>query len=348
MNKLCHSEHERAKNLRKGVMPMAYKIISDGSCDLKKKFIKESDIEVVPFYVSFSDGKYLKEGEDIEVRDFYDRMVADPKEVPKSSLPTVKDYVDSFTKCAESGTDVICICITTSFSGSYNAAMSAADIVNEKYPDINITIIDSMMDTVLQGLYVKEAAKLARADVPYEEAVERLLSIREYGRIFFTIGSMDYLVRGGRAGKVFSAATGVLKVRPLIELRNGDIYPFGVARSRHKSMKKTIDKCIAYFKKTGYHVDDYSFTIGYGYDKKEAYEYRNELQNALMSLPSRKVPEIGLEQIGAVIGTHTGPYPIGVAFVRRADVKVQDMAADTKKSRIRKNYKAYRTGYQPV
>ena len=112
-------------------MSEAYHIISDGSCDLPVELAKEKGITVVPFYVSFDEGHYLKEGVEIGIRDFYRQMVDRKGVYPKSSMPSTQDYVDAFTPYAEQGTPVICICITTKFSGSMQSALSAREILRE-------------------------------------------------------------------------------------------------------------------------------------------------------------------------------------------------------------------------
>ena len=91
-------------------------------------------IQVVPFYVTFDGKTYQKEIEEISVREFYQEMVDDPDKFPKSSLPSVQDYVEAFTPYARDGKDIICLCITTKFSGSYNSAKTAADLLAEEYP----------------------------------------------------------------------------------------------------------------------------------------------------------------------------------------------------------------------
>ncbi len=99
-------------------MSETYHIISDGSCDLPKELAEEKNITVVPFYVSFDDKNYLKENVEIGIRDFYQQMVDRKGVYPKSSMPSTQDYVDVFTPYARDGMPVICICITTKFSGS--------------------------------------------------------------------------------------------------------------------------------------------------------------------------------------------------------------------------------------
>ena len=194
---------------------LMYQIISDGSCDLPDSLAKEKGVEVVPFYVSFDDETYLKEIEEMPIRAFYDKMVEHENVIfPKSSLPAIEDYRTVFEKYVKQDIAVICICITTKFSGSYQAALSAKGILLETYPDARIEVIDSRMDTVLQGMYVLEAVKLKEQGVEYEEAVKRLLAVCETGRIFFTVGNVDYLKHGGRIGKLSGLAASLLASVP--------------------------------------------------------------------------------------------------------------------------------------
>ena len=110
---------------------MAYQIVTDGSCDLGLEEARQAGVKVVPFYVTFDGQVYKKEMEEISVRTFYQEMVDNPDKFPKSSLPSVQDYVDAFTPFAKEGKDIICLCITTKFSGSYNSAQTAADLLKE-------------------------------------------------------------------------------------------------------------------------------------------------------------------------------------------------------------------------
>ena len=99
-----------------------YQIISDGSCDLPEQLAKDKGVEVVPFYVSFDEKTYYKEISEMPIRRFYDLMVEQENVVfPKSSLPSIEDYIDSFEKYVKQGIPIICICITEKFSGSSTA-----------------------------------------------------------------------------------------------------------------------------------------------------------------------------------------------------------------------------------
>ena len=136
---------------------------------------------------------------------------------------------------------MICICITTKFSGSLQSATVAKEMVKDEYPEARITVIDSTVNTVLQGLFVLEACRMRDMGLDYEEIIERILPIRETGRIFFTIGSIDYLRHGGRIGKLAGIAAGALGIKPMITLKEGEIFSSGLARNRIKSMKKVVE-----------------------------------------------------------------------------------------------------------
>ena len=298
-------------------MSETFHIISDGSCDLPVEQAEAKNITVVPFYVSFDDENYLKENVDIGVREFYQQMVDKKGVYPKSSMPSTQDYVDVFLPYAKAGTPVICICITTKFSGSMQSAVNAREIVLEEYPDAEITVLDSCINTVLQGLFVLEAVKLRDAGTGYREAVERLEQIKGTGRIFFTIGDMEYLKHGGRIGKVTAVAGSVLGIRPVITLKNGEIYPSGIGRSRKRTTEKALELLLDYINSSNLPVDCFSIVLGYGYDIEEGKELRD---HALEVLHGRgiDVKEIPTYQIGATIGVHTGPYPLGFGIIEKA------------------------------
>ncbi|MBO5278224.1 MAG: DegV family protein [Lachnospiraceae bacterium] len=297
----------------------AYQIVSDGSLDLPSELTAEKNIMVVPFYVSFDEVNYKKEMEEIGVREFYQQMVDNPKVYPKSSMPSVQDYADVFMPLAEENIPVICICITTKFSGSMQSALNARELVLETYPKAQITVLDATVNTVLQGLFVLEAARMRDAGMGYEETIQRLEEIKGTGRIFFTIGDMEYLKHGGRIGKLTGVAASVLGIRPLITLKEGEIFPSGIARSRKKSMEKVIELLKQYLQECQADRKEYRLCIGYGYDYEEACAFR---EHALEELGEAwHTEDIPIYQIGATIGVHTGPYSIGFGIIKRAFAK---------------------------
>lgn len=298
-------------------MSEVYQIISDGSCDLPTELVQEKNITVVPFYVSFDDEHYQKEIVEIGIRDFYQQMVDRKGVYPKSSMPSVQDYVDVFLPLAKEGIPAICICITTKFSGSYQSASNAAEIVKEEYPDAKIAVIDSTVDTVLQGQYVLEAVELRDSGMSYEKAVARLEEIKQTGRIFFTVGDMEYLQHGGRIGKVAAVAGSVLGIRPVITLKQGEIFPSGIGRSRKRTTERSLELLVDYLSKSSLGSECYSISVGFGYDIEEGKAFRDHVMETLKK-KGYAVKEIPTYQIGATISVHTGPYPLGLGVIEKA------------------------------
>ena len=153
----------------------------------------------------------------------------------------------------------------------------------------------------------------------YEKIASRLLEIRESGRIFFTIGNIDYLKAGGRIGKLVGLAGSALKIKPLITLREGEIHNSGIARNREKSLQKVINMLKEYLDERVAVPGQFSFAIGYGYDYAEACHFKDMLKDLVRERLG--IDDITIFQIGATIGVHTGPYPIGVGIMERADWK---------------------------
>ncbi len=294
---------------------MSFQIVSDGSCDLGEEITREKRICVVPFYVSFDQEHYQKEQKELAVHQFYQQMVDNPQVFPHTSLPSVQDYADAFEPYLQQGTDILCICLSASLSGSYNSARSAAELMEEKYPERNIRVIDSTVVTLLQGMLVLEAARMRDAGLSLEEAAAQVEQLKHSGRIFFTIGGMEYLVHGGRVGKLVGLAASTLHLRPLILWKEDELSSFGVGRSRNSSVKKVLEAVRSYLQKLGQPLSRYCVVVGYGYDREEGVRFRDRLVEILRELGTAM--EVGVFQIGATIGVHTGPYPLGVGVLER-------------------------------
>ena len=293
-----------------------FQIISDGSCDLPPELTAKKQILVIPFYVSFDGTNYRKELEEIGIREFYQEMVNRKGVYPRSSLPSVQDYMDAFLPYAKAGIPMLVLCISTKLSGSMQSALSARELILEDYPDAKIRVIDTTLCTVLQGLLVLEAAAMQERGAGFEETAERIEAIKSTGRIFFTVGNLEYLQAGGRIGRVAGIAGSLLGIRPVITMKEGEIFPSGISRSRRKTLEKTIDLLRDCLQACGGAVKKYSLAAGFGYDREEAEEYRRLVVERLEGLIS--LEELPLYQIGATIGVHTGPYPLGLGILERA------------------------------
>lgn len=288
-----------------------YVIVSDGSCDLPDALVAQNHIVVVPFYVATDGKNFQKENAELSVTTFYQTISENPSLNPKTTLPSVGDYQDAFTKILEEGKDIICICITSKFSGSYNSALVAKEYVMPKFKDAKITIIDSMVNTGVQGLLVLELARMKKDGIPYEKAIEIVQKMKTTGRIFFTIGNMDYLRKGGRIGKLKGLVGATLKIKPIIVLKEGEIFSGGLAFTRAKAILKATKASLDYFKETKEKPEEYRFITGYGLDEEEGKNFNQKIKDLY------HLDDVIMIQIGAAIGVHTGPLPLGVGFIKK-------------------------------
>ena len=290
-----------------------FQIFSDGAADIPIKVAKENNIEVIPFYVSLDGEHYLKEMTELSLDVYYKEFV-EKHLFPKTSLPSVQDYIDAFTPALESGKDIICFNITTTLSGSHQSANTAGEILREKFPEAKIYIMDSWLATGAQEFLVVEAARMQRDGLSIDQVKSNCEKLRHSARIMFMVGGLDHLQKGGRIGKVSAAAGGILKIKPLIELKDGEISLAGITRSRKGGMKKLAEITRAYFEKTGEKIEDFIFTVGETNTPEEIELFQNELRCAM--------PNIVFEKnflIGATISAHTGHGTLGVCFLKKYD-----------------------------
>ncbi|MDO5402167.1 MAG: DegV family protein [Eubacteriales bacterium] len=288
-----------------------YKIITDSACDIKKEYLDRHNTGLVPLYVTFDGENYVKEQIEIGYDEFYDKMINDGA-FPKSSLPSVSDYIDAFMPYVKSNTPIIVITITTLFSGSYNSACTAKDTIIEDYPDAEITVINSLQNSASMSLFVYEAIRMQENGVSYDDCVRVLNDMKAPGRIFFTVESLDYLKKGGRIGKVATAITGKLSIRPIIVMKNGEISLGGIARTRSKAKNNVIEIVRKHIADNNIDINKYDFTVGYCTNLKEAEEYRSTVEEAL-GIKLIESQEQFDTRIGIVTACHTGPYAIGIA-----------------------------------
>lgn len=294
-----------------------YQLITDGSCDLTPEYVEANNFRIVPFYVSFDKEHYYKEVVEVGIREFYQKMVDNPDVFPKTSLPAIDDYIKAFMPYVEQKMPIICLCVTSKMSGSYNAACNAKNIILDDYPDAEITVIDSAVITGLQGLFVKEAVRMRDNGLGYTETVDQLERIKDTGRIIFSTADISYLKSGGRLGKLMSFANNALRIKPLIIFKEGEIFPAGIVRVRKKSYEKIIELTRKHFVETKENPNDYIFSVGYGFDKEEGEAFRDRILEDMKTYSSLE----GLDtfQIGATIAVHTGPHPLGIVFIKKYD-----------------------------
>lgn len=298
---------------------MKFGIVSDSSCDLPEEFTGKEGVTVVPFYVSFDGEKYYREGTDISILDFYRKMAEQDGCYPKTSMPSIQDYQEAFLPFVRKGCPVLCICLTQKFSGSMQAALNAKQELEEEYEGAQIEVIDSELVTALQGVFVKEAVKLRNSGLSLEEALELLLPIRKTGHIFFTTKDLKYLEHGGRIGKAASIAGSVLNIKPLIQYYDGELASPEICRGRKKSLQRILDMLFAYVEKEKICLDEYHLVTAAGLWTEDYETFKEQLRTEL-DKRGTGIGEWEQMQIGATIGVHTGPYPMGVGLLKKCAV----------------------------
>jgi len=289
----------------------AYQIFGDSSCDLPELLVKEHDITLIPFYVTFDQDNYYKENIEITNEAFYDKL-SQSNTFSTTSLPSVQDYMFDFKKAIKNGKDIICVCLSHQLSGSYQSALNAKNILEEQYPQANIEIIDSIQATAGQGLLLLQLANMKKAGLTLEEAVEKLNELKLTSRIMFTVDNLVYLEKGRRIGKAAALGGNMMDLKPMIQLKGAELIPYSNIRGRKKSIDKIITMVKEYFIETGEAPDVYDFCIANATTPEDSAFLKQQIEEYI----GHSI-EYPIFQIGVTIGTYTGPGGIGVCFVKK-------------------------------
>lgn len=288
-----------------------YQIFSDSSCDVPQELLTENRITLIPFYITFDQENYYKENIEISNEKFYE-VLLNQKVFPKTSLPSVLDYVNHFEPVIKEGKDVLCFCLSQKFSGSYQSAVNAKLLLDEKYPNANIYIIDSIQATAGQGIVLLQAAYMRANGYTIEATMKRIDEIKSTARIMFTVDTLEYLTKGGRVGKAASLAGTMLNLKPLIQLKDAELIPYSNVRGRKKSLQKILFMTEEYFSKTGESYDDYDFCLANATSMEDTLLVKAQVEELI----GRKIT-YPIFQIGVTVGAYTGPGAIGVCFVKK-------------------------------
>jgi DegV family protein with EDD domain len=283
------------------------KLFSDSSSDLSDAIYEENDIGIVPFYVTFDKVTYYKERIDITVKEFFKRLKSE-KSFPKTSLPTVHDYVEAFRPSLEKGVDVVCLCITAKFSGSYQSAVGAVEELKPEFPDRVIRVIDSWQASCGQGVSLMQMIGMKKAGYDANAIADKMEEIKSTARVILTVDSLEYLQKGGRIGKVSALAGTLLQIKPLIVQRDGELNPDGKVRGRQKALDKVIEMTDEY---VGSKRDDYDYLLL----NADCYDEAVPVEQKMIAKGYKFIAPI--QDLGITIGSHTGPTLIGVSICKK-------------------------------
>jgi len=281
---------------------MTVKVVVDSTSDIPEQLAKEWDITVVPAYVVFGDKSY-RDRLDISEDEVYTRLDQDSV-FPTTSVPSPQDFADVYNKLADETDEIISIHVTSRESGVYNSALLGRELVNKK---CRIEVVDSLSLAMSYGILAIAAAKEAKAGASLEKVAEVVRESIPRMHLLIVLDTLKYVVRGGRLGKGYGLLGSVLRIKPLLTMRDGKLMLAGVARTRAKAIKRLYD-----FVEGFPQVSDVA--VSYTTSKEEAEALAEQIKADFPDIP------LYFTRVGPVLGTHTGPGAMGVA-VREAGNK---------------------------
>ena len=279
---------------------MAIKIVTDSTCDLDKKTAQDLSIEIVPLNVHFGDEVY-KDGIEINSDNFFDKLI-NGSIYPKTSQPSVGEFIDVYEKLGNDGSDIVSIHISDQLSGTINSARQAAKHLEGK---VKVHIIDSKQISISLGLITISAATAVKEGKELNEVLDLIASLIARSHVFTALDTLEYLEKGGRIGKAKSLVGKILNFKPIIGSADGIIDAFGRGRSNTACMIK-LEELV---KSTG---EIESIGIVYSTAKSLADKFSEQItQNLKLEKPPKSY------QIGPVIGVYGGPNVIGVGIISK-------------------------------
>jgi DegV family protein with EDD domain len=277
-------------------------IVTDSTACLLPDQIKQFEIEVVPV-VYIIDGQAYRDGLDMTTAEFYTRL-KQAKKLPTTSGSLTESYFEAFQRASQKADHILCITISSRLSGMYDAARIAVQTAQKGIPGIDITVVDSYTAAGAQGLVVTAAARAAAAGKSMEEVVQITREVVRQVHLYAMLDTLDYLVKGGRAPRAAAIATSILQIKPIFTIKEGVASSYLNVRTTRNAFLRLVS-LIEEKKEPGlpFHV---------------SVMHADALTDALIIMEEIKTRFKPQEQyiceFTPVMGVHTGPGLVGVAF----------------------------------
>ncbi|MEJ2732641.1 MAG: DegV family protein [Anaerolineae bacterium] len=282
------------------------KIVTDSGIDLlfPPERLAELDIHVVPLVVTL-DGQSFRENVDIQSDEFY-RLLAATDSLPTTSQPSVGDFAELYRQLAASDPDILSIHMTSGLSGTLNAAQAGAKLV----PEANITFVDTKTLSAAAGWQVEAAARALRASWPIRQVLALLERIGAASNSAYTLQELKYLVHGGRISHMKGLIASVLNLKPLIgvEKVNGTYVQLGQERSFKRAVRGLVDRIAE------------RHALGSALRVQVLHSQNPQGAAMLRELVDQRFDCTWLPvgPMSLVLGAHTGPSMVGVAYAPAA------------------------------
>lgn len=273
-------------------------IIVDSTADITED-VKER-LTVVPLTLRFEDEEYI-EGVTIQKKEFYQKLI-ESDVLPKTSQAVPADFSDIFEKIAAAGESAVVITLSSKLSGTWQSAMIAAREHEE-----SIYVVDSRNVAIGTAILAKLALRLVDEGMGAREIAERLEKEREKICLIAMLDTLEYLKKGGRISAAAAFAGGVLSIKPVVCIRDGEIVILGKARGS----KQGNNLLVSEIRKTG--GIDFTKPILLGYTGLDDTLLQKYIEDS-KALWEEGISSLETTMIGSVIGTHAGPGAVAVAF----------------------------------
>ena len=277
---------------------MTVKVVTDSSAGLPAQLVKELDITIIPALVCFGEESY-RDGVDITTEQFYRRLV-DDKIHPTTSVPAPAVFAAAYDGVAQKTDEILAITISHKLSAIPEVALQSVKLMKNK--SCRVEVIDSSWALMAEGLLVLTAARAARDGASLDEVMA--LVRQDMGRVDIRIAfdTLEYLRRGGRIGRAQAFLGSMLKINPILCIKDGETSPVAREHSRAKAIE---------------HL--YNFAGGYARIEEMAIadattpDEADELARRLdAKFPAERIYRT---KVTPAVGTHVGPHVISVAIL---------------------------------
>jgi DegV family protein with EDD domain len=281
---------------------VSIRVVTDSTSDIPLGLADERGIIVVPLNVHFGDETY-KDGIDITAEEFYVRLKG-AAELPKTSQPSVNDFLQVYEHLTSQGDDVISIHISEKFSGTLNSALQARQTWEEstapnQRPKGRVEIVDSGLASMGLGLVVMEVARLVGEGADMEQVGSALERMVPKVNCYVLLETLEYLAKGGRIGKANAFLGTLLNIKPILTITDGEVHPVERVRTRGKGIAKLIETAqgLAPIRRAA---------IAHSSAPEEV----EQVKKGLGSLVSPE--DVTIAGFGPVVGTYAGPGGLAI------------------------------------
>ena len=276
---------------------MVVKIVTDSTADIPRPMAQEMGIEVVPLKVRFGEEEFL-DGVNLTPDEFYQRL-ASSAALPVTSQPSVGEFVEVYGRVAEGSDGIVSIHVSSLVSGTIQAATQAKEQADVQCP---IEVVDSHQASMGLGMAALAAARSAADGCDFESVAQAARDAVGKCECFALLDTLEYLEKGGRIGKARAILGTLLKIKPMIILREGVVHELAKERTRKRAIARlgTLARDFAPIEE---------LAVVYSGEAASAAALADELKDLL---PEGREPI--LAQFGPVIGTYTGPDALGIGL----------------------------------